>query len=64
VTDEDAEETSRQLALKEGILAGPSSGAAMFAAIGIAERLGTDKKVVVIFPDRGERYFSSGVFRR
>jgi len=63
VTDEDAEETARQLALREGILAGISSGAAMWASLKIAERLGTGKNVVVIFPDRGDRYLSTGAFR-
>jgi len=62
VTDEDAEETARGLAVKEGILAGISSGAAMWAALRIAERLGKGKKVVVIFPDRGDRYLSTGLF--
>lgn len=64
ITDGDAEAASRELALTEGILAGPSSGAAMLAAMQVARRLGRGKKVVVIFPDRGERYFTSGVFRR
>ncbi len=62
VTDEDAAETTRQIALKEGILAGISSGAAMWAAIKVAKKLGKGKKVVVIFPDRGERYLSTGLF--
>lgn len=62
VTDEDAAQTTRQLALKEGILAGISSGAAMWAAIKIAKKLGKSKKVVVIFPDRGDRYLSTGLF--
>lgn len=62
VTDEDAAETTRQIALKEGILAGISSGAAMWAAIRVAKKLGKGKKVVVIFPDRGERYLSTGLF--
>jgi len=62
VTDEDAEETARQLSLKEGILAGISSGAAMWAAMNVANKLGRGKRVVVIFPDRGERYLSTGVF--
>jgi len=60
--DEDAMETTRQLALREGILAGISSGAAMWAAMKVAERLGKGKKVVVIFPDRGDRYLSTGLF--
>ncbi len=63
VTDDDAELTMRRLALKEGIVAGTSSGAAMWAAAKIAGRLGKEKKVVVIFPDRGERYFSTGAFK-
>ncbi|MCL5063354.1 MAG: cysteine synthase A [Nitrospiraceae bacterium] len=62
VTDQDAEDTAKQLALKEGILAGISSGAAMWAAMRVAERLRKGKKVVVIFPDRGERYLSTGLF--
>ncbi len=63
VTDSDAEKTTRELALKEGILAGTSSGAAMWAAMKVAMRLGKGKKVVVIFPDRGDRYLSTGLFR-
>jgi len=62
VTDSDAEETTRALALKEGILAGTSSGAAMWAAMKVSRRLGKGKKVVVIFPDRGDRYLSTGLF--
>ncbi len=63
VTDEEAEETTRRLARVEGILAGISSGAAMWAAIKIANRLGRGKRIVVILPDRGDRYLSTGVFR-
>ena len=62
VTDNNAEETSRQLALKEGILAGISSGAAMWAAMKAAQRMGKGKRIVVIFPDSGDRYLSSGLF--
>ena len=62
VTDEAAAKTARQLAKKEGLLAGISSGAAMWAAQIISKRLGKGKKVVVIFPDRGERYLSTGLF--
>jgi cysteine synthase A len=62
VADKDAIETMRQLALREGILAGVSSGAAMYAARCVARRLGRGKKVVVIFPDRGDRYLSTGFF--
>jgi cysteine synthase A len=62
VTDTDAEETTRKLALNEGILAGTSSGAALWAAMKTARGLGSGKKVVVIFPDRGDRYLSTGLF--
>jgi cysteine synthase A len=62
VADEDAIETMRQLALREGILAGVSSGAAMYAARCVAKRVGKGKRVVVIFPDRGDRYLSTGFF--
>ncbi len=64
VTDEDAFETSRRLALEEGLLVGASSGAAMWAALQVARRLGRGKRIVVILPDRGERYLSSGLFSR
>ena len=62
VSNEDAAATTRELAIKEGILAGISSGAALFAALVVAKRLGRGKTVVVILPDRGERYLSTGLF--
>ena len=62
VKDDDAAETARRIANEEGILAGISSGAAAWAALKIAARLGKGKKVVVIFPDRGDRYLSTGLF--
>ena len=62
VTDDDAAETTRALSLKEGILVGISSGAALWASLQIAKRLGKGKRVVVILPDRGERYLSTGLF--
>jgi cysteine synthase A len=62
VSDEDAYETARRLIRKEGILCGISSGANFFAAKQVAERLGRGKKVVVIFPDSGERYLSTKLF--
>jgi cysteine synthase A len=62
VSDGDAADTSRLLALKEGILAGISSGAAMWAALKVAERLGPGRKLVVVLPDRGDRYLSTGLF--
>jgi cysteine synthase A len=62
VTDDDAAYTARRLALEEGIFAGISSGAAAWAALAVAERMGKGKKVVVVFPDRGDRYLSTGLF--
>ena len=60
VTNEDAIETARALALAEGILAGISSGAAVWAALRIAARPESrDKTIVVILPDSGERYLST-----
>jgi cysteine synthase B len=61
VNDEDAFTTTRQLALREGIFAGMSSGAAVFGALTLAKRMerGT---IVVILPDRGDRYLSTALF--
>jgi cysteine synthase B len=57
VKDEEAFEMTKKLAQKEGIFAGLSSGAALFAALKIAKRLSSGN-IVVIFPDRGEKYLS------
>ncbi|WP_422444541.1 cysteine synthase A [Thermoanaerobacterium sp. DL9XJH110] len=63
VSNQDAFETAQKLSTKEGILAGISSGAAVFAAQKIAEELGPGKLVVTILPDTGERYLSvEGLF--
>lgn len=62
VTDEEAMETARRLAREEGLLVGISSGAAAFAALQVAERLGDGQTVVVILPDTGERYLSTDLF--
>lgn len=62
VTDEDAIDMTKRLAKEEGILAGISSGAALWGALKVARRLGKGKKIVVIFPDRGDRYLSTGLF--
>lgn len=63
VTDADAIETARRLAKEEGILAGISSGAAVWAALQIANRNeNKDKIIVVILPDTGERYISATLF--
>ncbi|EES71871.1 MULTISPECIES: cysteine synthase A [Paenibacillus] len=62
VSDEDALETTRRLAAREGILVGPSSGASVWAGIQLARRLGPGKRVLCIAPDTGERYLSMGIF--
>ncbi len=62
VTDADAADTAKELSLREGLLCGISSGAAMWAALKVSEKLGSGKRVVVILPDRGERYLSTGLF--
>ena len=61
VTDSDAADTARKLSLEEGLLCGISSGA-VWAALKVAKKIGKGKKVVVILPDRGERYLSTGLF--
>lgn len=64
VTNADAIGTARQLARKEGILAGISSGAALWAAIELAQRdENRNKTIVVILPDTGERYISTEMFQ-
>jgi cysteine synthase A len=62
VTDEDAFETVKQLAAQEGVLAGSSGGAAVFAAMRVAQRLGASKRVATIIPDSAERYLSKKIF--
>ena len=62
VSDEDAFQMSGRLAQEEGLFVGISSGAAACAAVIIAKRLGIGKRVVTIFPDTGERYFSTGQY--
>lgn len=61
VNDEEAFSTVRELARREGIIAGSSSGAAMAAALKLAKTLERGN-IVVVFPDRGDRYFSTGLF--
>ena len=63
VSNENAMETARQLARKEGILAGISAGAAMWAAVQLSQRPEyRGKTIVVILPDTGERYISTELF--
>jgi cysteine synthase A len=63
VSNEDAIDTARRLAKEEGILAGVSSGAAAFAALEVARRQeNKGKLIVVILPDTGERYLSTGLY--
>jgi cysteine synthase A len=62
VSDEEARETTRRIAKEEGILVGISSGAAAYAALQIAKGKGRDKHLLVILPDTGERYLSTGLF--
>ncbi len=62
IGSEEAIETARQLAKEEGLFVGISSGAALSAAMRVAERLGRGKKVIVLLPDHGERYLSTELF--
>lgn len=61
VTDQEAIEMVKILAKKEGVLAGTSSGAALVAALKLAETIDRGN-IVTVFPDRGDRYFSKGIF--
>ena len=58
VGDDDAFHTAKRLAREEGLFVGISTGAAVFAALKVAGDLGKGKRIVVILPDTGERYFS------
>lgn len=62
IEDDEAVEIFKKLAREEGVFVGPSAGAAVFAAIEIAKRLGKGKKVLCIAPDTGERYLSMNLF--
>lgn len=62
ITDEEAIQTSKDLASKEGIMCGISSGTNVAAAIKLAEKLGEGKTVVTVLPDTAERYFSTPLF--
>lgn len=62
VTDDEAIQTAKDLASKEGIMCGISSGTNVAAALKLAEKLGEGKTVVTILPDTAERYFSTPLF--
>ncbi|MDO5741711.1 cysteine synthase A [Vagococcus lutrae] len=62
ISSERAIEMTKQVARKEGLLLGISSGAAIAAALDVAKELGKGHQVVVLAPDNGERYLSTGIF--
>lgn len=62
VSDEDSIKTAKKFVEKEGVLLGISSGAAIYAAIEIAKKIGKGKKVLAIAPDGGEKYISMGIY--
>lgn len=62
VSNKAAIETAKKLGKKEGILAGISAGANLYAALQVAKKLGKGKKVLTIIPDTGERYLSTILF--
>lgn len=62
VTDEDAFKTAKEFAAQEGVLIGISSGAAVFAALELAKKVGKGKKILAIAPDGGEKYISMGLY--
>jgi cysteine synthase len=62
VTDEQAFGMVKRLAAEEGVLSGSSGGAAVYAALELARRLGSGKRVVTIIPDSAERYLSKKIF--
>lgn len=62
IDDEEAIRTSKELASKEGIMCGISSGTNVCAAMKLAKKLGKGKRVVTVLPDTAERYFSTPLF--
>ncbi len=62
VTDEDAIETCRKLAKQEALLLGISSGAAIFAALQLADKMGKGKRILAIAPDSADKYISTELF--
>ena len=63
ITQEQAENTARELAVKEGIFSGPSSGGTTYVALEIAKKA-KDALIVSIICDRGDRYISTGIFNK
>ncbi len=64
VSDDEALRTAKDLAMKEGIMCGISSGTNVAAALKLAEKLGEGKTVVTVLPDTAERYFSTPLFEK
>ena len=62
ISDEDALRTAKDLAIKEGLMCGISSGTNVAAALSLAKKLGKGKTVVTVLPDTAERYFSTPLF--
>ena len=62
VTDEEAISTAKELAKKEGLMCGISSGTNVAAALRLAKKLGAGKTVVTVLPDTAERYFTTPLF--
>ena len=62
VTDEEALQAAKDLAKKEGLLCGISSGTNVAAAVKLAKKLGKGKTVVTVLPDTAERYYSTPLF--
>jgi cysteine synthase B len=63
VNQRTAEQTTRELAIKEGIFAGVSSGGAVASAIELSKKI-DNAVIVTVICDRGDRYLSTGVFKR
>ena len=61
VMDDDAFEMVKRMAREEGVLAGSSAGASMFASVAIARELGAGKRIVTMLPDSAERYLSKAI---
>ena len=62
ISDKEALQTARDLARKEGLMCGISSGTNVAAALRLAKKLGPGKTVVTVLPDTAERYFSTPLF--